>query len=134
MFRFIPALALILVVTLCLPRTNAKAEAIPSVAEMRAKVEAFVKRAYPGFDPTKAHVEYADINSDGLPEAFVIVRDRTACGDEGCALVLDIAADEAHKIAAFAGGELRALQTKNGAWRDIAIDGHRLRWRNGTYE
>lgn len=134
MFRFISALALTLIAATSFPLARAQAEAIPPLAEMRAKVDAYVKRTYPAFEPAQAHVEYADINSDGIPEAFVIVRDRKSCGEEGCALVLDIATDAPREIAAFAGGELRALQTKNGAWRDIAIDGRRLRWRNGTYE
>ncbi len=112
----------------------ASAQTIPPLGEMRAKVDAFVRRAYPAVNPARAHVEYADINSDGEPEAFVIIRDRTSCGDDGCALVLDLGAQTAREIAAFAGSELRALQTKSGSWRDIMLDGRRLRWRNGAYE
>jgi hypothetical protein len=112
----------------------ASAQTVPPLGELRAKVDAFVRRAYPAVDPARAHVEYADINSDGEPEAFVIIRDRTSCGEDGCALVLDLGEPTAREIAAFAGGELRALQTKSGSWRDIMLDGRRLRWRNGAYE
>lgn len=130
--RSVPVLPLlVLVLVAAVPAT---AQEIPSVTEMRAKAEAFVKRAYPAFEPTRARVEYADLNGDGLPEAFVIVRDARSCGEDGCALVLDIAAETAREIAAFAGGDLRALQTKSGGWRDISLDGRRLRWRNGSYE
>ncbi len=130
--RSIPALSLFLLMSVAaLP---AAAQEIPSVAEMRAKAAAFVKRAYPAFEPTLARVEYADLNGDGLPEAFVIVRDAKSCGEDGCALVLDITAETTREIAAFAGNDLRALQTKSGGWRDISLDGRRLRWRNGSYE
>jgi hypothetical protein len=63
----------------------ASAQTVPPLGELRAKVDAFVRRAYPAVDPARAHVEYADINSDGEPEAFVIIRDRTSCGEDGCA-------------------------------------------------
>ena len=112
----------------------ALAQIVPPLGEMRAKVDAFIRRAYPAVDPARVHVEYADVNSDGEPEAFVIIRDRTSCGEDGCALVLDLGKPTAREIAAFAGGELRALQTKSGSWRDIMLDGRRLRWRNGAYE
>lgn len=112
----------------------ASAQTVPPVGELRAKVDAFVRRAYPAVDPARVHVEYADINSDGAPEAFVIIRDRASCGEDSCALVLDLGEETPHEIAAFAGSELRALQTKNGNWRDIMLDGRRLRRRNGAYE
>jgi len=131
MSRLSTALSLALIA--CALIVRADAQEIPPLAEMRAKVEAYVKRTFPVFDPAKARVEYADLNGDGLPEAFVAVRE-PSCGEDGCAFVLDIADDTAREIAAFAGGELRALQTKSGGWRDIALDGRRLRWRNGIYE
>lgn len=130
----ISTLLLAAIAAASLAPSPASAQAIPSVAEMRPKVEVFVKRAYPASDPAKARVEYADINGDGLPEAFVIVRDQKSCGEDSCALVLDLATDAAREIAAFAGNDLRALQTRNGRWRDISLDGRRLRWRNGAYE
>lgn len=132
--RSLPALQLSLLVAMIAVPSLAAGQDIPAVAEMRSKAEAFVKRAYPAVEPARARVEYADINGDGLPEAFVIVRDARSCGEDGCALVLDIATDTAREIAAFAGNDLRALQTKTGGWRDISLDGRRLRWRNGTYE
>ena len=130
MIRLLPlALAAFLVFGI-----TASANTIPPLGEMRAKVDAFVRSAYPATDPARTHVEYADINSDGEPEAFLIVRDRRYCGEDGCALVLNLSEPAARQIAAFAGGELRALQTRNGNWRDISLDGRRLRWRNGAYE
>lgn len=123
----------LLVATIAVP-SLAAGQDIPAVGEMRSKAEAFVKRAYPAVEPAKARVEYADINGDGLPEAFVIIRDAKSCGEDGCALVLDITAETTREIAALAGNDLRALQTKTGGWRDISLDGRRLRWRNGSYE
>lgn len=134
MSRSIPALPFLLLSAWVVVPSLAAAQEIPSVTEMRAKAEAFVKRAYPAFEPTRARVEYADLNGDGLPEAFVILRDAKSCGEDGCALVLDIAADTAREIATLAGNDLRALQTKSSGWRDISLDGRRLRWRNGSYE
>ena len=129
MFRHLP---LALIASLALSTTAA--QTVPPLGEMRAKVDAFVRRAYPAVDPARTHVEYADINSDGEPEAFVIIRDRASCGEDGCALVLELGEPAAREIATFAGGELHALQTKSGSWRDIMLDGRRLRWRNGAYE
>lgn len=132
--RVLPALPFLLLSAWIACPPLAAAQEIPSVADMRAKVEAFVKRGYPAVEPAKVRVEYADINGDGLPEAFVIIRDIKSCGEDGCALVMDVTAETAREIAALAGGDLRALQTKTGGWRDISLDGRRLRWRNGTYE
>lgn len=134
MLRFLPALPFLLLSAWSATPSPVAAQEIPSIVEMRGKVETFVKRAYPTFEPTKARVEYADINGDGLPEAFVIIRDVKSCGEDGCALVLDITAETTRELAALAGSDLRALQTKTGGWRDISLDGRRLRWRNGTYE
>lgn len=114
---------------------QASAQTIPPVAEMRAKVDAFVAKSYPVADSARRiHVEYADLNSDGIPEAFVIVTDAKACGADPCALVLDVTEDRASEIATLAGTELRALQTKTGKWRDIMLDGKRLRWQDGAYK
>lgn len=110
------------------------AQGVPPLADMRAKVNAFVSKAYPAADARRVSVEYADINSDGMPEAFVIVADLTSCGPDPCAVVLDLSAERASQIAILAGSELTALQTKRGKWRDIMIDGKRLRWQNGAYQ
>jgi hypothetical protein len=93
-----------------------------------------VAKSYPNTDIGRVHVEYADINSDGLPEAFVIVPNEKACGADPCALVLDLVDDAATKIDALSGREIRALQTKNGKWRDIMLDGTRLRWHGDGYK
>ena len=45
-----------------------------------------------------------------------------------------LAAETARALPAPAGGGRRALQTETGGWRDISLDGRRLRWRNETYE
>jgi len=120
---------------LALIPAQASAQPIPPVAEMRAKVEAFVGKSYPlvGQD-RRIHVEYADINSDGSPEAFVIVTDPKACGEGPCALILDVTDERAQEVATLVGTELRALQTKTGKWRDVMLDGKRLRWQDGTYK
>lgn len=119
---------------LTLAPTIAMAQTIPPVADMRAKVDAFVRKSYPvAAGDRRIHVEYADINSDGIPEAFVILTDAKACGADPCALVLDVSEDSASEIAVLAGTELRALQTKSGKWRDIMLDGKRLRWQDAGY-
>lgn len=120
---------------LALTTTQVSGQTIPSVSDMRAKVDAFVAKSYPVAESARrVHVEYADINSDGMPEAFVIVTDAKACGIDPCALVLDITETSASEIAAMTGTEIRALQTKTGKWRDIMLDGKRLRWQDGIYK
>lgn len=110
-------------------------QVIQPVAQMRAKVDAFVGKSYPLIgEDRRIHVSYADVNSDGSPEALVIVTDPKACGADPCALILDVNDDSAREIATLAGTDLRALQTKTGKWRDVMLDGKRLRWQDGTYK
>lgn len=97
---------------------------------LRAKVTQFIKAE----ENAQVSTRFVDLNADGTPEALVIVRTPDGCGSRGCeAYVLDLRGPAARSIGDFIAHKLEALSSRTGGWRDISVNGHRIRFRGGRY-
>ncbi|MXQ14102.1 hypothetical protein [Microvirga makkahensis] len=106
---------------------------------LRAKVTQFIRRhekeaGIPLEKDAKVSTRLVDLNADGTPEALVIIRDANSCGSRGCsAFVLDLSGPRASSIGDLIAETLEALPSRTGQWRDISVNGHRIRFRGGRY-
>ncbi len=115
------------------------AAAPPEKAELKAKVMRFIdgKAGNTGDTseaPSEITIDYADLNGDGAPEAVVIIKGFLYCGSRGCAAyVLDLGGPEARSIGEFIAVQIEPLASNTGGWRDIAINGRPISFRDGAY-
>jgi hypothetical protein len=102
---------------------------------LRAKVTQWVKEGKTEADENEqVSIRFVDLNADGMPEALVVIRGATSCGSRSCsAFVLDLRGPAARSIGDFTAHKLEALSSRTGGWRDISVNGHRIRFRGGQY-
>lgn len=106
---------------------------------LRAKVTQFIRQheneaGIPLEKNAKVSTRLVDLNADGTPEALVIIRDANSCGSRGCtAFVLDLSGPTANSIGDLIAETLEALPSRTGQWRDISVNGRRIRFRGGRY-
>lgn len=108
-------------------------------AALRAKVMAFAQghaagAGLPLGGDADMAIEFVDLNEDGTPEGLVILKGMNWCGMRGCAaFVLDLSGPQARSIGDFIGTALTPLPDRTGQWRDIALDGRRVRFQGDAY-
>jgi len=118
---------------------TAPAMTAQSNATLRAKVQRFVAdfvrtSGVRGARPPRHSTKFVDLNGDGTPEALVVLQGALFCGARGCsAWVLDLRGTKARSIGDFTAATLDVLPSRTGRWRDISLNGVRMRYRNGRY-
>jgi hypothetical protein len=110
-----------------MPETRADTKAY------RAKAMAFLMEDMDDKKP-KISLDLVDLNGDGIPEALARIESPSECGTRGCtAYVLDLSGPGVRSIGDFTAQTLKALPTKTGAWRDLALNGIKESFHAGRY-
>jgi hypothetical protein len=140
--RPVAVAALAAVVVGCLiPLSKVDAQATNEVASKK-KVEQFLlgfqKETGLPVKELKTSIQFVDLNSDGTPEALVIINDQQWCGSHGCgAFVLDLSGPAAKDIGDFTAFDLQPLSSRTRGWRDISVigtsKGNRVRFNGRAY-
>ena len=80
-------------------------------------------------------LQFAELNGQEPPEALLILQGLTWCGARGCtAYILDLSGPEAREIGRFIAVAMpEPLASETNGWRDLAISGIPVTFRDGQY-
>ena len=84
--------------------------------------------------PPPMEVAFVELNGEEPPEALLFL-EGLWCGARGChAIILDLSGTEAREIGRFIAVAIpEPLATETNGWRDVAISGNPMVFRDGEY-
>ncbi|OHV81793.1 hypothetical protein [Ensifer sp. LCM 4579] len=108
-------------------------------AERDRKIAAFIARqdemsGLSAPSGRQVSTDYVDLNGDGRQEALVVLNSSQDCGAMGCpGFVLVLTGGQARSIGDFIVRDLSVQSTMTNGWKDLLLNGHRMRFLGGSY-